>query len=276
MVKKVVIIFIGVVFCCFTATAGTELRCVVVDIGEGQAVILQIGNQGILIDVGHFGKGSTLLKTLADYGIEDIEKIFLTHLHPDHASGIFTVIDRFPRAKIYESGHRISFKPTMDSYRWVAEQLDSGLWDVVTTLQGDTHFWRGFTIDILWPRDPQGENLNHQSLVLKIAHGNSVILLMGDADVAVEKTLLNADLLPQNIDVVIIGHHGANDATSNPFLDKISPRKAVISVNRNNRRGYPASEVVERLNSAGTMIHNTAKHGNFEWNFSMSAKSTEP
>lgn len=267
MVKRIAAFLIFLVICFHAMSACAENRFVVVDVGEGQAILLQNGEYAILIDTGHFGKSHKLLEVLESFSIKSIEKVFLTHLHLDHASGIYTVMNKYPHAKIYESGHRLDFHPMRDGYRWITEQLDSGAWEVERSLQDDTFYWRGFNLEVLWPRAPSGKNLNDQSLVLKISLGNSIIMIMGDVGISIEKILLQENRMPRYIDVLVVGHHGSAATTSPELLQQLTPQNAVISTNKNNIRGYPDAEVVGRLKSFGIKVHKTAEHGNFVWNF---------
>lgn len=252
----------------FFVTCGTyvqaTMRLLVLDVGEGQAVVLQREEHALLIDTGHFGKSSALLAALRLYGVTDVEKVILTHLDPDHASGIFTLLHHFPRVEIYESGHRVQPHPSLDSIRWVAEQLDSGHWPVHQLLQGSSIVWRGVTIDILWPPEVEGNNLNRMSLVCQIRYGATHILVMGDADIFVEEQLMRTMALPDTIELLVAGHHGAGDTTSESFLQRVAPRAAVISVNSNNIRGYPHQAVVDRIRSRQIPLHTTAAQGDFE------------
>jgi competence protein ComEC len=90
-------------------------------------------------------------------------------------------------------------------------------------------------------------------------------LIMGDADNLVETTLLQEKKLPENIDVLIVGHHGAGDTTQQQFIDWVSPEYAVISINENNIRGYPDKTVIARLRTGGAQLHLTFEHGDFIW-----------
>lgn len=260
---KNILLFITALMVISGNCAEAEMRCVVLDVGEGQAVLLQSGDYGVLIDTGHFGKSYSLLAALEKYGVKTVEKVILTHLHPDHASGIFTVMQHFPDAKIYESGHRINSIPSIDSIRWVAKKLDTDDWNVENITQGRFLEWRGAKITVLWPQIIHGDSLNRMSLVLNISYGSKNILLMGDADKYVEEQIMKNNSLPGNADLLVVGHHGAKDATGKKFLDELSPQTAVISVNKNNVRGYPHSTIIEIINSRNIPLHITARHGDF-------------
>lgn len=240
------------------------MRCVVLDVGEGQAVMLQRGEYAILIDTGHFGKSYTVINALERYGVHHLEKVILTHLHPDHASGIFTLVHHFPDAEIYESGHRLNPKASIDSVRWVADQLDSKKWNVAKINQGTPLVWRGVNIDVFWPKRVQGDSLNRMSLVLNIRYGAKNIVVMGDADLYVEEQIMENNFSSKNVELLVVGHHGAIDATGDSFLEKVSPKQAVISVDKGNIRGYPDRTVIERIHSRKIPLHITATDGDFE------------
>lgn len=244
-----------------------RFRFIVLDVGEGQAVLVQRGKSGILLDTGHFGKAYEVVKSIKKYGVEEIEHIFLSHLHPDHASGIFTMMENFPKAIIYETGHRIPFDPHLDGYRWVAEALDEKKWDVIKIRQGDVVTWRGVTLSILWPPEFSGSSLNGNSLVITVKYGENQFLIMGDAGQREETLLLQEKRLPSLVQVLVVGHHGAHDATSTDFLQWVRPEHGVISVNGDNKRGYPDREVIANLEKLGTHPHLTSEKGDFVWSF---------
>lgn len=261
--KKIILFIVGLALLA-GSYAQARVSCVVLDVGEGQAVVLQQDEYAVLIDTGHFGKGYSLISALKKYGVKKVEKVVLTHLDPDHASGIFTVMHHFPDAEIYESGHRVRLEPSINSVRWVAEQLDAGSWNVQQLIQGDSLEWRGMKIDVLWPHIIQGNSLNRMSLVMNVSYGSKNIMLMGDADTYVEKQIITNNSLPGNIELLVVGHHGAIDATSEKLLDQLSPKAAAISINNDNIRGYPHKTIIERITSRKIPLHVTARHGDFE------------
>lgn len=247
------------------ASSADFLRLAVLDVGEGQSVLLQRGDKGFLIDTGHFGKIHSIREALRKYSIEKIEGVALTHLHADHASGIFGVMDIFPGARIYESGHRIPFTNCADSYRWIVEKLDSKEWKVEVLRQPDTVVWRDVHIQALWPKDPVGASLNAESLVLKISYAGYTSLIMGDSNKEVEAILIAEKLVPENVQVLVVGHHGAADGTSDELLQVTSPKHGVISINNGNIRGYPDRGVVDKIRKSGATVHLVPRNGDFVW-----------
>lgn len=227
-------------------SAGDSLRLVVLDVGEGQAVLLQRGPRAILVDAGHPGMGGRILARLRHYGVRTVDELYLTHLHPDHGGGYFRLREAFPAMAVLESGHRPGWKALPDTSRWLAQALDR---DPLrrTVNAGFRRHWRGVELTVLWPEAPQGANLNAMSLVLQLRYGRARALIMGDAGAEAETALLDSGRLPGKVAVLVVGHHGAADASSGAFLSRVRPAAAVISVDAGNARGYPDPSVLRRL-----------------------------
>ena len=243
------------------AFAEDDIRFITLDVGEGQALLVLGEERGILIDTGSFAKGYEVVSSLRQYGVNKLDGIMLTHLHPDHASAIFILKHNYPQAVVYETNHRLPFDPHRDAYRWVTEALDEKSWEVRTVLQGESIDFQGAKLDILWPVAPVEGTLNSQSMVIHLHYDDKNILIMGDVDISVEKKLLEKNLLPRNVDVVVVGHHGANDTSHQEFIDWVKPGVAVISINGDNVRGYPDKQVIQRWQQSGAMVHLTYEKG---------------
>ena len=233
---------------------------VVLDVGEGQAVLLKDGEDAILVDTGHAGAAPAVLESLAKYDVTALKAIVLTHLHPDHASGWFRVHEAFPKTPTFYSGHRIPPLALDDVSRWVFDAItsDSNYREIK---MGDSISVGRCTADIIWPKDPSGLNLNANSMVLAVTCGGATALLMADANADVERTLLQKGKVSENVGILVVGHHGASDATSMAFLAKTRPKYSVISVNKNNIRGYPADTTIKSLEESGSTIFRTDHHG---------------
>src|SRR5690625_2696074 len=89
-------------------------RLIVLDVGEGQAVLLTHGHHGLLVDSGRTGMGRRILERLRHYGIRALDTVVYTHLHPDHAGSWFRIHEAFPKVRVIENGQR---KPDRKSTR---------------------------------------------------------------------------------------------------------------------------------------------------------------
>jgi competence protein ComEC len=238
-----------------------EARLVALDVGEGQAILIQSGEHGILMDTGHVGKARLVLDRLADLGVHQLDYLILSHLHPDHASGYFRLREAWPATPVLYNGQPLPAMVQPDITRWVNDALLTDPLSRVIRV-GEIIHWRGMRLEVLWPDGFETQNLNRHSLVIRLDYQGYTALIMGDADNHVEQMLLNQhSKLPSSVDVLVLGHHGARDAGSEPFLRRLNPGLAIISVNANNLRGYPDAAVLQRLADLGISLRRTDRDG---------------
>ena len=267
--------FIPVLLVIVACGARAAPSLVVLDVGEGQAILLQEESRGILIDTGHPGMASHLLKRLTALGVERLDYLILTHLHPDHAGGYFRLREQFPDTPLLYTGHPLPVDVRPDLIRWTHQAIAADRhWR--RFLAGDRIHWRGMVIEALWPASFENHNLNRHSLVLSVHYRGLKLLLMGDADHEVEKALLEQKRLPREVDLLVAGHHGAADATGEAFLAAVRPRFTVISVNEENIRGYPSPEVIARLEQSGTRLLRTDRDGELRFRLHCEEGDDEP
>jgi competence protein ComEC len=120
--------------------------------------------------------------------------------------------------------------------------------------------------DFLWPSTEfsaaGGAAKNNDSLVLRLRYGNRTILLPGDAEKDVERTLLSEDSTQGlQADVLKIGHHGSRNSTVPDFLAAVRPQIAIISAGEDNPYGHPSPVLLERLQTAGVQTFRTDQDG---------------
>lgn len=250
--------------------AENALRLIVFDVGEGQALLLQQGSQSLMIDTGHAGEIAALLKKLHSYNIKSVDSLILTHLHPDHASGYFRLREAFGKMQVYHNCHRLAENVKPDMVRWVRDALEKD--SLAKCLKAGNEIVFGeFKISVLWPEVINNQDLNYYSLVLHINVNESHILVMGDAGFAAETYLLQNKALINDVDILVVGHHGAKDASSEQFISTLRPRYSVVSVNKNNIRGYPAETVINRHKKYSGQLLRTDEQGDLLFTLSPSA-----
>lgn len=230
------------------------------DVGEGSATLIETeNNKHILIDCGNVITGSRVLDFCRRSGIKELDALIITHPHADHMGGVFQLLSELNIKKVYDNGQLIPVAPKCDVYRWYVESVRY-LKDYKILRRGDQLTWPGVVIEVLWPSQDLGKNWNENALVLRVKTDSLSLLLMSDADKWVETALLAANI-DLRAEVLQIGHHGAADASSSAFLRAVSPRLAVISVNKDNLHGYPAPETLKLLSRLGIKIFLTYRVG---------------
>jgi competence protein ComEC len=124
---------------------------------------------------------------------------------------------------------------------------------------GDGWERAGVRFEVLAPaRGETALGENDGSLVLKVVHGRTALVFLGDVEADGEAALL-ASLGPEALraDVVKVAHHGSRTSSGTATIAATRPRFAVISVGKDNRFGFPAPEVVERWQAAGAAVLRT-------------------
>jgi beta-lactamase superfamily II metal-dependent hydrolase len=122
----------------------------------------------------------------------------------------------------------------------------------------------GVTLDILAPSMPlladTGDDVNENSIVAMLCYHDFRELFMGDAGESSEARLLaiGADL---HADVLKVGHHGSQYASTPPFIAAVHPQAAFISVGRHNTFGHPGASTLATLERAGATIYRTDRCG---------------
>ena len=77
---------------------------------------------------------------------------------------------------------------------------------------------------------------------------------MADANKDEEIKILDKDI---KSDVLKVGHHGSQYATSANLLEKVKPRYSIISCGLNNDYGFPKQVTLDKLNKINSKIYRT-------------------
>ena len=221
------------------------------DVGQGDAILLRWGRRAILVDGGgpfdlmaaDFGR-TRLVPKLLDRGVTRLDAALLTHPHPDHALGLFAVIEELPVGELWRSAG--DDEGDLDA-RLAAAAADRGV-PVRVLSAGDVWEREGARLDVLRSGGParKADAVNNQSVVALFARDGRRALLTGDAGAPAEGELLGAGALAP-VDVLKVGHHGSRTSTTAGLLAATRPRVALVSCGRRNRFGHPAPETLATL-----------------------------
>jgi competence protein ComEC len=212
------------------------LRIEVLDIGQGDAILLQPRSApAVLVDGGP--PGDELVAKLHDEGVERLGAAVVTHDQSDHAAGIAEALGKVPIARLVYG--------RLDRHFLGAAAADGADPDRVAA--GTTLRSGSLRLEVLWPpadllaEAPSATDPNELALVIRARWHDFTMLLTADAEA--ETTPLD----PGPIDVLKVAHHGSDDAGLGPLLDRIRPRLAVISVGADNPYGHPTPGTLATL-----------------------------
>lgn len=225
-----------------------SLKVNVVDVGQGLAVLLQTSKQNVLFDTGTPAAEWALLPTLRAFGIKKLDKVVVSHHDNDHDGGLAAIQKTFTIDTLY-AGQPEFYADAIDCRNQYWQQ-DGALFEMLTL-----------------PRSDVANDDNAQSCVLRVSFGKHTLLIMGDIDQQGEAALIKRFSGSLKSDVLILGHHGSRSASSNWFLQQVSPNHAIASSGFANHYRHPHPDVLSRLNARNIIIWRTDLQGRIEFEF---------
>ena len=221
------------------------------DVGQGQCILLQSGSRTFLVDCG--GDNDEITADLAaemllGRGIETLDGVVLTHYDRDHMGGLPYLLTRVDTDILLLPDTEDQGKRTLlpDS----AETLLVS--DTVTMEYEDTR------ITVFGPVYEGYSNEN--SLCVLFETENCAILITGDRSGFGERMLLRQFEIP-DVDILVAGHHGSQYSATEELLDVVTPETVLISLSEDNNYNHPAPELLERLAQRGCTVYRTDMSG---------------
>lgn len=241
--------------------AADGLLVAFLDVGQGDAIFLRSpSGKTMLVDGGPESAFPVLRDYLDSHGVVGLDAVVASHLHADHIGGLIQLIDTYPVVQFYDP----PFDAESETYNELLDALNENGVPVLSPLASANSFidWDDeVEIRILSPYGidyGKIDDFNDTSYILRVTYQNTSVLLAGDATQVAEKLALKA--LPDSYfkaDVLKVGHHGSNDATSERFLDAVDPSIAVISCGKDNEYGHPNQELLDRLANRNITVYRT-------------------
>ncbi len=234
------------------------------DVGQGDACIIENGEQTILVDAGYAGFGKdygkwVVMPYLKHKGIDKIDLMVMTHPHADHIGGLDTLLKNITINEIWDT-HNDFESSVYDRILVGAEQNKS---IISYPKPGEIYQLGEMNITVLFPDSliaSKMKNINNASIVFRLDYQDHSFLFTGDAEIQAERILSNIDSL-LNVDVVKVGHHGSSTSSIMSVVKHVSPEYAIISVGKNNRYGHPSEKIVQRWVDSGAEVFQTDESG---------------
>ena len=243
---------------CFKAVDHAEQKPLTVhfiDVGQGDSILLDLGDTEVLIDGGEKSPG--VVNYIDDYIDGPLEVIIATHPHTDHIGGLIAVLDAFEVDEIWLNGDTT----TSQTYSQFMSAVNSEGAEVFTARRGDTIQAGNLTFNVLNPANVSGST-NDNSIVLSLGCGQVDFLFTGDAEQEAEASMLVQSSVPvPDVEILKVGHHGSRTASSMQFLQVTKPELAIYMAGQGNSYGHPHQETITNLCQIGAEIYGTDIHG---------------
>lgn len=245
-----------------SAKGGSQLIVRMLDIGQGDAFLLEKDGKFVMIDTGDIEHRDQIVALLHKYKVKEISKIIITHPHADHLGGMNAIFKNFKVDAIYDDG----MPAGTGSYKNYLKQIKEKKIPYHVLKAGDeVDFFDGVKFNVLGPvkviKDQKGNSdFNNNSIVGRLTYGSFSMMFTGDAEQEEEKTILGKGGTLKS-DVLKVGHHGSRTSTSPAFLKAVSPKNAFISCGQGNDYGHPHKVTIDKLEKAKVQIYRTDRNG---------------
>ena len=243
-------------------------RVVVLDVGQGDGILVEGGRGGRMVVDGGPDPGRLLIALDERLPPWDrrIDVLVLSHPHEDHVAGLALLLQRYRVGRVYEPGMR-GPGPGYDAW---AKVLADGGPPRGRLATGDQLTLDSISLRVLWPdasRVPEqpsdsGTGINNVSIVLLGEVAGHRFLLAGDVEEGVDPELLERGLPP--VDLLKVAHHGSGTASTREFLEAVRPDVAVVSAGAGNPYGHPNPGTLARLGELAGQTLRTDTDGTVE------------
>jgi len=237
-------------------TANGQFKIHFIDVGQADSILIQQGNNSMLIDAGNNPDSNLVKDYISEQGITKLDYVVGTHPHEDHIGGLDYVINSFKIGKIYMPKATSNTKTFQDVVSAIKEK---GMKVTVPTV-GEIFKVGSATATILAPNSTSYEDINNTSIVIRLTFGSNSFMFDGDSEDVSENEML-AKGFNISADLLKVGHHGSNSSTTQNFLNKVNPQYAVISVGKDNTYGHPTQGTMSKLKAMNISVYRTDENG---------------
>lgn len=259
-----------------------------IDIGQGDAILLRYKDWAAMIDVGPPQAG--IWDSLDARGIEELDWILISHQHLDHFGALMEVFPPSDSIFVFAQGDTLKPRqgPGIKRIYYPKDARPTWEWRVL-----EAHAEVSTRLEVIGassqlpsPKELRfkvlSPNFNHRlegndaSIVVELEFANRLMLFTGDLEEQGEFELLSKGKL-QPIDFLKVGHHGSKTSSSIEFLSVLQPYHKGISYACDNSYGHPhistmahlelishqAENEIQSTCESGTLVYQVNEYGLF-------------
>ena len=251
-----------------SADKNKELTVTMLNVGQGDAILIKTAEQTVLIDTSDLDEQEKLLAELKKAQVKRIDKLILTHPHADHIGGVDGVVLKdYEVGEVYDNGMPSKSKLYLNYMKKLKQKniprhaLTAG--DVLD-LGG------GVSFKVLSPpkevvekgsKSTDNHDPNNESVVGKLIFGNFSMMFTGDAEQQAEKVMVDNFAGDLRSTLLKAGHHGSKTSSSAAFLRAVQPEGVLISCGAGNDYGHPHKQTMKKYQSLKLKIYETDLNG---------------
>ena len=247
---------------------GKELTVKMLNVGQGDAILIQTPEQTVLIDTSDLDEQEKLRNELKKAGVKRIDKLILTHPHADHIGGVKDVVLKdYEVGEVYDNGMPSKSK-IYTSYMKVLKQKNIKRHALMAGDELD--LGGGVKFKVYAPekavvekgsKTTDNHDPNNESVVGKLIFGEFAMMFTGDAEKVEEMPMVNTYGKELKSTILKAGHHGSKTSSSKEFLREVAPEAAVISCGAGNDYGHPHDQTMKKYKAMKLKIYETDKNG---------------
>ncbi|MGD9076104.1 MAG: DNA internalization-related competence protein ComEC/Rec2 [Desulfobacteraceae bacterium] len=242
------------------------LKVTYLDVGQGNAALIQFpGKKRMLIDGGGFSRSTfdvgrmVVAPFLFNSKILRVDYLVLTHPQADHMNGLRFIASHFHPKEFWYNGYGVRNHSFIELMRIVeGSKIRKRLPFHIRGVREIS----GVKVELFHPYSEESKELllenaagmNNSSLVLKLSYGGKSLLFPGDLERAGEEVVISRAGSLLRSDILLAPHHGSRYSCSKAFLQMVRPQTCIISSGHGNYFGFPHSETLKRLSSAGSQV----------------------
>ncbi len=221
----------------------------VIDVGQGQAVLfVGRGGESLLVDSGPSGAAEAVLRALELHGIESVNLGVHTHFDADHVGGYARLLQGMDGR--LGTNDDLAFQKLWD--RGIQDLPDTdavALYFLLSTVRRtpeENEIWEVGSIraTALWPEAADAQDENDRGFAMCVELGSMRVLVLGDLGAQRAEQVAGSCT---DVEILIAGHHGAEDAISTKLLDLVRPELVIVSAGRENLYCHPSPATLARL-----------------------------